>query len=168
MTDVLTPPGKHRNNMFQSGLAVYHPVYKILLEYATGGFPVKTGHNWTKKEIHAAVVKGSHESALVYKSIAHFAAESRVKLASKWESLVIYNEIKVNIPKQMKVSPISAIPHKSKELRSILYLSFLLWLTSQGCVPSVNYKREKIYLVGVIDHIRHVLLSLIHAFTESP
>ena len=68
----------------------------------------------------------------------------------------------------MKVSLIVAIPHKSKAFRSILDLSFSLKLTTHGCVPSVNENSEKTAPGGAIDQIGHVLLSLIHAFSESP
>ena len=44
----LPPPGKHRNKMCPSGLAVHNPVYETLLEYATGGCLVKADRNWTK------------------------------------------------------------------------------------------------------------------------
>ena len=57
-------PGNHRNNMCPSGLAVHHPDYETLQKYATGGCHVKTDRNWTKEEIHAAVMRGPHESAL--------------------------------------------------------------------------------------------------------
>ena len=77
--DELPPPGKHRNNMCPSGLAAHHPAYEILLKYATGGCPVKTGQKWTKEEIHAAVMRGPHESYLSEEAIARFAAESKEK-----------------------------------------------------------------------------------------
>ena len=68
----------------------------------------------------------------------------------------------------MKFSPIVAIPHKSKAFISILDLSFLLKLTTHGCVPSVNENSEKTAPGGAIDQIGHVLLHLIHAFAEAP
>ena len=68
----------------------------------------------------------------------------------------------------MKVSPIAAIPHKSKAFRSILDLSFSLKLTPHGRVPSVNENCEKTAPGGAIDQIGHVLLCLIHAFAEAP
>ena len=54
--------------------------------------------------------------------IAYFAAEAKDKVASKRARLVLYDYIKGNIPKQMKVSPISAIPHMSKAFILILDL----------------------------------------------
>ena len=68
----------------------------------------------------------------------------------------------------MKVSPIAAIPHKSKSFRSILDLSFSLKLNPCGCVPSVNENSEKTAPGGAIYQIGHVLLCLIHAFAEAP
>ena len=68
----LPPPGKYRNITCLLGLAVHHPDYEILKIYVTGGFPLKTGQHWTKEEIHAAVMRGPHESALAKEAIAHF------------------------------------------------------------------------------------------------
>ena len=139
----LPPPGMHQNNMFPLGLAVHHPSYATLTKYATGGCLVNTSRNWTKEEIDATVMKRPHESALSDNSVAHLAAEAKVKVASKWARLVLYDDIKCNIPPKMRVSPIAAIPHKSKACRLILDLSLLLKLTPQGRVPSVNEKSKK-------------------------
>ena len=64
LPDELTPPGKYRNNMCLLGLVFHHPAYGTLQKYATGGCPVKTGRNWNKEEIHAAVIRGPRESSL--------------------------------------------------------------------------------------------------------
>ena len=105
-------------------------------------------------------MRGPHEFNLADKAIAHFSAEAKVKVASNRARLVLYNEIKGNIPAQMKVSQISAIPHKSKAFISILYLSFLLKLTPCGRVPSVNKNIKKTAPGGAIDQIGHVPLCL--------
>ena len=99
--------------------------------------PFKTGQNWTKEEIHAAVMRGPHESALSEEAISHFAAEAKEKLASNQARLVCYKIFKGDFPKKKKVSPITAIPHKSKASTSILDLSFSLKLTPHGRVTSV-------------------------------
>ena len=108
----LPPPDNHRNNMCPSGLKVHHPTYETLQKYATGGCSVKTGRNWTNQEIHAAVMRGPHESALVEEAISHFDAEAKEKLASNQARLACYEKIKSNLPTKMKVSPIAEIPHK--------------------------------------------------------
>ena len=112
MPTELPPPGKHRNNMCPSGLAVHHPAYDTLQQYATGGCPVKTGQNWTKEETHTAVMRDPHESALAEEAIAHLAAEAKEKVSSNQTRLVRYEKIKGDFPTKMKVSPIAEIPHK--------------------------------------------------------
>ena len=89
----LPPPDKHLNDIFPSGLAVHHPAYEKLQKYATGGCPVKTGQNWTKEEIHAAAMRGPHESDLVGEAIAHFTAEAKEKVALDQARLVCYKKI---------------------------------------------------------------------------
>ena len=88
-------------------------------------------------------------------------------MESKRANLVLYDDIKFNIPKQIKVSLIAAITHKFKAFISILDLSFSLKLAPQGHVLSVNFKKLKTAPGGAIHHIGHALLQLIHAFVEA-
>ena len=44
-------PGKHQNNMLQSGLAVHHPAYETLKRYETEGCPVKLAEIGPKKRL---------------------------------------------------------------------------------------------------------------------
>ena len=111
-------------------------------------------------------MRGLHESALADEAIAFFADEAKYKVASNRARMVLFDKIKGNIPTQMKVSPISAISHKSKAFRSILDLSFYLKLTPHGRVTSVNKNRDKTAPGDAIDYIGHVLLRLIHAFAK--
>ena len=80
-------------------------------------------------------MRGDHESALSEESIAHFASESKAKVAAKQSRLVRYDLIKDNPPEQMKVFPIASISHKSKALWSILDLDLSLRLIPRGRVP---------------------------------
>ena len=57
-------------------------------------------------------MRGPHEYALSEEVMYHFSAEAKVKVASDQARLVLYDKIKGNLPAQMKVSPIAAIPHK--------------------------------------------------------
>ena len=103
LPDELPPPGKHLNNMCPSGLAVHHPAYETLKKYATGGCPVKTGRNWTTEEIHAAVMRAPHESALTEGEIVHFTAEAKEEVALNQARLVCYEKFKGDLPTTMKV-----------------------------------------------------------------
>ena len=68
----------------------------------------------------------------------------------------------------MNAFPIAAIPHNSKDFRSILDLDLSLRLIHKGRVPSVNENSENTAPAGSIDQIGNVLIQLIHAFSESP
>ena len=167
MIDDLPPPVKHQNNLCSLGLVVHHPAYETLLEYATGGFSINSGRNCTKEEIHAAVMRGPHESALEDKYIGHFDYEAKGNVESKLARLVLYYEVRGDLPEQMKVSPIATIPHNSKTFRSILDLSFLLHLIPHELVPSVNDNSRKTSLGVAMDQIGHVLMCLIYTFAEA-
>ena len=52
-----------RGGVCPGGLAQRHPAAEKLLEYATKGCPARTGRNWTREEMQAAVDRGNHASA---------------------------------------------------------------------------------------------------------
>ncbi len=78
--------------------------------------------------MQAAVNRGPHWSALTDDAIAHFRNEVDEKVKSGQAKLVAWDSIKDDPPAELKISPIVAIPHKSKQFRSILDLSFNLRL----------------------------------------
>ena len=133
-----TPPTDHttrppyRNSMCPSGRALEHPAAPTLTEWAQFGCPTKTGQPWTKEEIWDAVNRGPHQSALSKEAIEHFAIKAAEKVRTKQARIVDWDLIKDNPPKELKISPIAAIPHKSKAYRSILDLSFHLRLKNGG------------------------------------
>jgi hypothetical protein len=73
-----------------------------------------------------AVARGPHQSALSLEALTHFAEETDEKVRTKQARIVLWDDIKDNPPKQLKISPIAVIPHKSKAICSILNLSFQL------------------------------------------
>ena len=87
-------------------------------------------------QMQAAVDRGLHQSALTNDAIAHFRNEVNEKVKSRQAKLVAWDSVKDNLPAELKISPIAAIPHKSKLFRLILDLSFNLRL-KQG----VLYRR---------------------------
>ncbi len=80
---------------------------------------------------------------------------------------MLWDEIKGSHPRQLKVSPVAAIPLKSRAYRSILDLSFALRLTDGGSLPSVNDTTMKLAPSGAIDQLGHSLKRIIHAFAEA-
>jgi hypothetical protein len=80
---------------------------------------------------------------------------------------VEWDSIKDNPPKELTISPIAAIPHKSKVFCSILDLSFYLCLKNSGVRTLVNNTTEKTAPAGAIDQIGKCLIRIIHAFAEA-
>ena len=148
-------------------MVLHHPAYAKLLEYSTKGCLVKTGRNWLKEEIRAAVMRGPHESALSKKDIANLVATAKLKMDTKQSRLVWYQLINYKLPEQMKVPSIAEITHKYKAFRSIIDLAFSLWLIPQGWFPSVNEDSEKTAPAGAINQIGNVIMQLIFVFTEA-
>ena len=157
----------HRNFMCLAGLALTHPAAKTLLDWATFGCPTKTGKPWSRSEIDEAIARGPHRSALTPDAIAHFAEEVREKVRTNQARIIEWDTIKDNPPTELKISPIAAIPHKSKAYRSILDLSFKLRLTTGGVREAVNDTTEKTAPGGAIDQIGECLSRIIHAFAEA-
>jgi hypothetical protein len=102
------------------------------------------GHDWIVAEIQSAIDRGPHKSALEPEALAHFAAEVPDKVEKGQARVVWWDDIKENHPRQLKVSPVVAIPNKSCAYRSILDLSFALCLTDGGVLESVNSTTEKL------------------------
>ena len=159
-------PRQYRGAMCPSGLALHHPAADTLLKYATRGCEVRTGKPWTRDEMQAAVEKGPHVSALLPEAMEQFAAEVAEKERQGQCRVVLWDDIKANPPEQLKISPLAAVPHKSRTWRAILDLSFRIRL-DQRTVPSVNESTEKTAPKGACDQLGHALARIIHAFAES-
>jgi hypothetical protein len=93
----------YRNKMRPQGLAIYHPVVKILEEYAQYGCPTQTGKPWSKKEMWEAVARGPHKLATLPEVIEHFCLEAIVKVNAGQAILVKWDNIKNNPPPQLKI-----------------------------------------------------------------
>jgi hypothetical protein len=81
--------------------------------------------------------------------------------------LVLWDNIKLNHPCQLKVLPVAALPHKSQAYRSILDLSFALRLEEGGMIELVNDTTEKWAPHRAIDQLGHSLMRIIHEFAEA-
>jgi hypothetical protein len=81
--------------------------------------------------------------------------------------MVQWEDIKENPPKELKISPIATVPHKSKAYRSILDVSFWLRLKNGGVLLVVNDTTEKNAPKGAINQVGESLSCVIHAFSEA-
>ena len=148
------------------GLALHHPASALLDEWAQYSCPTKIGRDWALSDMEAAIARGPHESALTPEALRHFADEVEEKIVSGQARVVKWDEIKHDLPRQLKISPIAAIPHKSKPFHSILDLSFWLRLKDGGSLL-VNETSVKTAPQGAIDQIGHSLKRIIHAFAKA-
>jgi hypothetical protein len=69
-----------------------------------------TGRQWMKAQIIAAIERRPHKSATSPKAIEHFATEAREKAAPGQARIVLWDEIKNNIPPKLKISPLPPNP----------------------------------------------------------
>jgi hypothetical protein len=106
-----------------SGKALEHPAADILLQLATHGCTAECGEPWTMEMLEAAIAKGSHPSARVPEAAAQLRSETLEKVEQGYARLELWEELKKNPPRNLKVSPVAAIPHKSRTYRCILDLS---------------------------------------------
>ena len=125
----LTPAqGKSRyvGLMRPRGIALRHPAAPLLQSYATTGCPVDCGRPWTKEELTLAVQKGPHPSAKTQKAILACRKEALERVRDNCCRLVKWSTLLRQLPQNLKISPIAAIPHKSRDYRMILDLSYKL------------------------------------------
>ena len=99
--------------------------------------------------------------------MAQLKRETEEKVRTGQAKIIRWNDIKHDFPKQLKVSPVAMVPHKSRKWRAILDLSFRLRLKSGETVPSVNENTEKSAPQGALDQLGHSLDRIIHAFAQA-
>ena len=72
-----------------------------------------TGPQWTVDQIRAALQRGPHLSAMKPEAMAAFREEVASKLEQKQVKILEWDKIKHDLPKELKLSPMAQIPHKS-------------------------------------------------------
>ena len=144
-----------------------HPAAETLTNYLQMGCPTYSGNDWTPEQIREAVHRGPHKSALTPEAIALFKEEIALKVACGQAKVLRWVDLRDNPPTQLKISPISAKPHKSKTFRSIFDLLFALCLTDRTTLPSVNKSTKKTAPRKAVSQMGHTLSRIIHAFAEA-
>ena len=157
---------KTRGQMRPQGMATSHPAFHTLQQYATKGCPAKTGRHWTKEEMQAAIDRGNHISARQPEAVKAYQAEIQEKIEKKQAKIILWDDIKDNPPKQLKISPLAMVPHKSRLFRAILDLSFSLKMSTHQ-IPSVNESTEKTSPNGTLDQMGTVLPRVIAAVAQT-
>ena len=104
-----------------------------------------------------AIDRGPHRSAMSKEAIAHFKEEVAEKVKVGQAKVVAWESLKDCPPVELKISPIAAIPHRSKQFRSILDLSFPVRLRQGRILPLVNATTVKTAPKSAIDQLGHSL-----------
>lgn len=154
--------------MAPSGAALDHPAAPLLLELATVGCPADVGDQWTMEMIEAAISHGAHPSAMQPEAAAQLRAETLEKVEQGYARLVLWEEIQKNPPRNLKISPIAAIPHKSRGYRMILDLSHGVRV-HKTVYPSVNEATNPdVAPKSAMSELGSVLPRLIYALGTAP
>ena len=84
----------------------------------------------------------------------------------RFETIVRWDEIKQNTPSKLKFPPLKMIPHKSRNYREILDLSFVLKFS--GCdLPSVNEATKEKSTAEAIDQVGTVMPRIIETLAKA-
>ena len=111
-------PQGFAGQMYPTGAAAGHPAAESLRKWATQGCPVDTGPRWTLTQIQAALRRGPHLSAMKPEAMRAFREEVASKLEQKQVKILSWDEIEKDPPKELKLSPMAQIPHKSRAYRT--------------------------------------------------
>jgi hypothetical protein len=123
--------------MWPRALANKHQAAPLLSFYSKDGCPTNCGPNWSIEHIEAALLRGPHTSAKSKAAKKCLMKETEDKIKDGYAKIVKWKDIKANVPPQLKISPVAMIPHKSRQFRAILDLSFQLRMNGEK-QPSVN------------------------------
>jgi len=96
------------------------------MNYATAGCPVDCGPAWSWEHITTAIERRLHISAKIPEAAASICAETLEKVAQGYACIIKWEDIKNDPPKNLKISPVAAVLHKSRLFWTILDLSFKL------------------------------------------
>jgi hypothetical protein len=113
--------------MYPRTFLSFHNATPLLLQYAQNGCPVDCGPDWDKNKILLLMKRGPYKSSTKKEAVQQLQSETLEKIEMGYARVISWKDIKDNIPKKLKISPVAMIPHKSKKYRCILDLSFTLF-----------------------------------------
>jgi hypothetical protein len=128
--------------MWPRTYAEIHDATPLLNSYAESGCPADCGPDWSLEKIVTLMKRGPHRSSKKKDAVRQLRKETEEKITNKYARIVRWGDIKHDIPKKLKISPVAMIPHKSKKYRCILDLSFTLFQDGKS-YTSVNTTTNK-------------------------
>jgi len=107
-------PVSFRGRMRPDPSIQHHPAYPLLFKYTTKGCPVDCGQPWSREHLEAAVSRGPHTSATSPEAARALRTEALEKVAQGEAEVLRWDDIKDAPPLNLKISPLAAVPHKSR------------------------------------------------------
>jgi hypothetical protein len=158
--------------MWPQGIALLHDASMLLDSYSTMGCPTDCGPQWSKTHIIAAITRGSHPTAKKPEARRYLINQTLDKVKENFAKITRWGDIKDDIPPNLKISPIAMIPHKSRDYRAILDLSFQIRVKGIR-QPSVNQATNKLAPQKAMAGLGKALLRVIQTMatnynTQSP
>lgn len=164
--------GKLISLMQPGDIARAHEFGPTLEEYAVHGVPVDCGADWSRETIDAAIERGPHPSARTPESLELFRDDIKYQVNAGFAKIFLWEDIKDNLPSNLKISPTAVVPQENRRGRIILDLSFAVRLGREVIQQAVNastaettHPASQTYLGSSMERI---LKFLAHAPSEYP
>ena len=169
LTDVQRKYKKPRIGLMRpNGPALHHPAAKLLLHMSEEGPSVGIDCEYPLKVLLEAIQRGAHPTAQQADAAAALRAETLEKVDQGFAKLIPWKELLKQLPAKLKLSPIAAIPHKSRAYRMILDLSFAFSVDGTTW-PSVNEATDREAApLKAMTQLGKVLPRIIYALATLP
>ena len=162
-----TASGKCIGFMCPSGISLEHPMADLLLSYAEEGCTVDCGEDWSTEQMQKAIDDGSHIKPSDTAEAEYAWKEASQKQEEGYCTTLRWSDISDKHPKQLKVSPIAAIPHKSRPFRVIQNLSNRIKINKVE-MASVNDTTKRIAPKEALHCIGQAVPRILHAVASAP
>jgi hypothetical protein len=146
--------------------AKFHEATPLLYDYAKNGCPVDCGPDWTVEAILKLLRRGPHRSSKKRDAVRQLRKETKEKISCGYARIVRWGDISQNIPPKLKISPVAMIPHKSKQYRCILDLSFTLFDGGKA-YPSVNETTNRLAKPEAMTQLGNCLKRLVASMADN-
>ena len=146
-----------------------HEFGPTLDEYSVKGVPVDCGGNWTRETIDAAIARGPHQSALTPEALELFqddVVDYQVKAG--FCRIVNWDDIKHDLPPQLKISPVAAVPQVGRRPRIILDLSFGVRIGDEVIQQAVNTTTASTSHPAALDFLGSAMPRILDFLAHAP
>jgi len=145
----------------------HHLAYPILLKFATDGCPVDCGPAWSSQQLHKAIQRGNHPLACTPEAIICLCKEMLEKVKQGFAKIIPWSKLEKSHHPNLKISPLAAIPHKSRPFCAILDLSYTPIIDGQP-LSSVNALTKPCSHPASMKQLGQVLPRIIYNVATAP